>query len=466
MPLALLYLKAHLVRFGGVDASSVTIEEFTKDADAEAIARAVVAGKPDVVGMSCYIWNCVTLLDAAQRIRAALPDVKIVLGGPEVGPVAEAVLARNRCVDAIVRSEGEEPFRDLVVCIRDHGEIAEVAGITYRCGDRIVSNPDAPIQRDLNYVTSPHLLGYVDHRNRIVCLETQRGCVFTCNFCFYNKDYSIRNRRFDLPRVKEEILFWLDQDIHEIYLMDPVFNLNAARSKEILRFIIEHNHRRVQFHTEVWAEFIDDEMAELFAQANFLFLEVGLQSSDHAVLEAAERRHRPEAFLEGIGFLKKHKLTFELQLIAGLPGDTRESFIESLNFAATLNPPTLAVFGLMILPGTELWRKADELDVKYDANPPYLVRSHKTMNESDLVWVHEMAHAARTLWRFYVLRLLSRANKQCTYSGMVEEWNAWNPGSPDFAQVKERLLEFIQHYCDRHDVDPQFFLTAASVELR
>ena len=62
--------------------------------------------------------------------------------------------------------------------------------------------------------------------------------------------------------------------------MDPVFNLNAARAKEICRFIAQHNHRRVPLHTEVWAEFIDDEMARLFAAANFTFLEVGLQTTD------------------------------------------------------------------------------------------------------------------------------------------------------------------------------------------
>lgn len=79
----------------------------------------------------------------------------------------------------------------------------------------------------------PHAPAYATSEKKIVCVETQRGCVFRCNFCFYNKDLSIRNRRFDIERVKREILFWLDRDVIELYLMDPVFNLNAERAKDI-----------------------------------------------------------------------------------------------------------------------------------------------------------------------------------------------------------------------------------------
>ena len=105
---------------------------------------------------------------------------------------------------------------------------------------------------DLNQLASPHTVRLATTEKRVVCIETQRGCVFRCSFCFYNKDLSIRNRRFDLERVKREIRFWLERDVQELYLMDPVFNLNAERAKEICRFIAAHNHQRIPVHTEVW----------------------------------------------------------------------------------------------------------------------------------------------------------------------------------------------------------------------
>src|SRR5262249_11169488 len=141
-----------------------------------------------------------------------------------------------------------------------------------------------------------------------------------------------------LDRVKEEIRFWLDQDIRELYLMDPIFNLNAARAKEICRFIAAHNSRPIPVHAEIWAEFIDDEMARLMREANFDFLEVGLQTTDETALTTVDRRLKMRQFIDGIRCLSKYNLAYELQLIYGLPGDTRASFRKSLNFAMSLDP--------------------------------------------------------------------------------------------------------------------------------
>lgn len=464
-PLALLYLKAHLVEHGGLDAGDVTIAEFERATSGETIANAVLATSPDVVGFSCYLWNIAALLDAAVRIRAALPLVKIVLGGPEVGPVADAVLARNPCIDVVVRSEGEVPFCELVLAWRDNGRVTDVAGVSWRDGDRVVANAEAAIVRDLNRVASPHLAGYIDHTDRVICLETQRGCVFTCSFCFYNKDYSIRNRRFDLSRVKEELLFWLAQDVAEIYLMDPVFNLNSARAKEICRFIAEHNDRRIPFHTEVWAEFIDDEMAELFARANFRFIEVGLQTSDHAVLEIVERRFKRQQFLDGIAHLHAHHLNFELQLIAGLPGETLETFRASLNFAASLKPPDLAVFDLMILPGTELWRKAGSMGIDFDPEPPYEVRAHATMSAADITRVRDISQTSSLFWKVLALRLLARA-EGTSFADLVEDWLEWRGAPATREALRECLVEFIEHHCAPRRIDPRFFVLGAETELR
>ena len=463
-PLALLYLKASLVSQGDVSAADVPIAEFDKAASAEDIATAVIAARPDVVGLSCYVWNIGVLQDAARRIRAALPEVRMVMGGPEVGPVSDAVLVRNPVIDAIVRSEGEVPYCDLVRCWHDGGSLADVAGVTWRDGDRVVHNADAPIVRDLNRVVSPHLAGYIDHTGRVICLETQRGCVFTCSFCFYNKDYSIRNRRFDLDRVKEELRFWLAQDVHEIYLMDPMFNLNAARAKEICRFIAENNPRRIPFHTEIWAEFIDDEMAELFARANFAFIEVGLQTSDHAVLDLVERRFKREDFITGIGHLNAHRLPFELQLIAGLPGETLDTFRASLDFAASFSPPHLSVFDLMILPGTELSRKAESLGITYDPEPPYHVRSHPSMPAADIAHARDMADMATRLWRFQTLRLLTRAVGGC-YAELLEDWLAWHGGPAGREEARAFLPEFVARWCAaRPSVDARFFTASAAIE--
>jgi anaerobic magnesium-protoporphyrin IX monomethyl ester cyclase len=457
-------LKASVVGRGGCSAEDVAMLEFRHDAPAEAIADALVDARPDLIGLSCYVWNIRTLLAVARLIRERRPGIHIVLGGPEVGPLAADVLREHPYVDVVVHSEGEVPFADIVEARRNGRGLEGVPGISFRDGESIVDAGPAPLVGDLDAYPSPHLARYVDYNRRAVCIETQRGCVFHCNFCFYNKDYSLRNRRFSIDRVKQELLLALEQDVMEIYLMDPVFNLNAARAKEICRFIAEHNHRRIPIHSEIWAEFLDDETASLMQQAGFRFLEVGLQTTDPTALATTERRLRLDRFNEGIAHLHRHGLHFQLQLIYGLPAETRATFAESLDFAMSLDPPELAVFLLLVLPGTELWRKAGELKLDFEREPPYPVRSHLSMSPEDIEYGRRLVLAAGFLQRSRSIRYLAR-EPQLTFSTIVDEWLASRPDGQEDAGDRETVLVFIKSTCDRRGIPPQFYLEFAALEF-
>lgn len=469
-PLALLYLKATLLERKTLAADAVGILEFKPADTPDAIAQRILDHPPDLLGLSCYVWNIKTLLAAAQQIKARQPGICIVLGGPEVGPVARSVLERNPSIDCIVKSEGELPFAEIADALARGADLRTVKGICLRRGDDIIETEEAPALHDLNLLASPSRLPDFDHGGRVICVETQRGCVFRCNFCFYNKDLSIRNRRFDLDRVKQELLHWLQQDIAQIYLMDPIFNLNAARAKEICRFVAEHNQRRIPFHTEVWAEFIDEELAQLMQAANFRFLEVGLQTTEQAVLATVERRLKLAPFLEGISQLKRHDIPFELQLIYGLPGETRASFRASLNFAAALQPPQLAVFPLMVLPGTDLRRKAVALGIEYEPEPPYHVRSHQSMNAEDIAYGFRLSDAVDRVGELWTVRLLAR-EAGVTYADVIDEWMNWADAqatsSP--AQVTaskgEMIERFILHFCAKKEIPPEFYQASSSLEF-
>jgi anaerobic magnesium-protoporphyrin IX monomethyl ester cyclase len=465
IPLALLYLKASVAGRGCCAADDVAILEFDPDTSAAAIADGLVAHRPDLIGLSCYVWNITTTIEAARLVRTRLPDVKLVLGGPEVGPIATEMLRAHPYVDVIVNSEGEVPFADIVEALVAGEPLDGVPGICFRNPDgEVVQTGAAPLVKSLDVYPSPHLERYIDYAGRIVSIETQRGCVFQCNFCFYNKDYSLRNRRFDLERVKQELLSVLDEDVEEIYLMDPVFNLNAARAKEICRFIAAHNRRRIPIHSEIWAEFVDDEMAALMSEAGFQFLEVGLQTTDPTALATTERRLRVERFNEGIAHLQRHNLSFELQLIYGLPGETRSTFRDSLNYAIALDPPVLSVFRLMVLPGTELWRRAAALELTFDPEPPYHARSHLSMTAEDLEYGYRFMKAANLLQRSRTLRLLAR-EREVSFASLVEEWLEWHPRQPESQPDTEILKSFVTHVCGRHRIPAPFYQHFGALEF-
>lgn len=455
IPLALLYLKAFLVERRGHDAAGITMLEYDHASSRDEIVRDILASEPDVLGLSVYVWNVTALMAVARRVKELRPQTTIVIGGPEVGPIAMAVLAAHPAIDVIVKSEGETPFADLIDAL-ERGSLAGVKGICRRDGGALVEHEDAPILADLNQLPSPHRLGYTGFKDRYICIETQRGCVFRCNFCFYNKDLALRNRRFDLDRVKDEIRYWLDQDVAQIYLMDPIFNLNAERAKEICRFIVAHNHRRVEFRAELWAEFIDEELAALMQQANFGFIEIGLQTTDDNALATVERRLRLRQFIEGVEHLKRYRLRFELQLIYGLPGETPATFRKSLNFAFGVAGPFLEVFRLMILPGTELWRKAKALQLEFAAEPPYYVRSHFSMTAADIEhYGARIERAVAALCRSHTIRLLAK-EPGVTFADLVDAFIAW-PG--------DQVEPFIAAFCDQRGIPSAFYRAFASREF-
>ena len=463
IPLALLYLKAYLVERGFCPAEAVRILEFDQETDAETIAARLLESPADVVGLSCYVWNIRTLMAVARDVKARRPATRIVLGGPEVGPVAADVLRRHPCVDLIVKSEGEVPLAETVRTLDAGGDLSAVKGVCFRNGEDIVDTGDAPLVKDVDDLPSPHLHRYGDLGRRVICVETQRGCVFKCSFCFYNKDFAVRNRRFDLDRVKEELRYWLDQDVLELYLMDPVFNLNQARTKEICRFIAEHNPRRIGVHAEIWAEFVDDEMARLMREANFQFLEVGLQTTDTTALATVERRLKLQRFVEGIGHLKRHGLNYELQLIYGLPGETRASFARSLNFAMSFDPYRLAVFPLMVLPGTELWRNAAALKLEFDPDPPYFVRSHLSMSAEDFDYGRRLVAACESLQKSRTVRLLSR-ERGLSFAEIVDESVAWQARHRVAKHDGDSVKRFVSHVCASRTIPPVFYDKFAAVE--
>jgi hypothetical protein len=197
--------------------------------------------------------------------------------------------------------------------------------------------------------------------------------------------------------------------------------------------------------------------------ANFTFLEVGLQTTDTTALATVERRLKMEKFLKGIGYLKEYQLDFELQLIYGLPGETAASFRKSLQFAVSLDPPDLAVYPLMVLPGTELWRKAEAIGLRFDPEPPYYVLSHATMSADVIEYGWKIVSALRRLGDSKALRLLGR-EKGLSFPDIVDSWIAWEPREPD-APLVEQVHGFLSDFCGEHDIPPEFYQGFAAREF-
>lgn len=286
--LALRYLKA----FCG-DEFNVQIAEFTIKDPALSIAGDLFARKPDVIGFSCYIWNIEETIVVIDIVRKVLPDVKIVLGGPEVSYDTAYWMKRLPAVDFIVMGEGEETFRDLLRQIAGERKYHFVFGLAYRKEgqEEPIINPGRP-KLDLNDIPSPHRFpeDIPNLRNRVVYFETSRGCPFSCQFCLSSIEVGVRY--FDINRVKADLLYLIDNGAKLIKFVDRTFNIKRDYAMEIFQFLIDH-HQGCVFQFEITADIMRPEVLDFLsahAPPGIFRFEIGVQSTNDEANKAVQRR--------------------------------------------------------------------------------------------------------------------------------------------------------------------------------
>jgi radical SAM superfamily enzyme YgiQ (UPF0313 family) len=462
-PLALLYLRSVIQADRELkDEVEIHVHWLGLDSVTNDIAlKKILAVNPDIVAFSCYVWNIKHLLNLAYKIKKIRPCVKIVLGGPQVTPVARRVLEENPVIDIIVRGEGEQTFLELVKLLkRCDGSLAplrNVQGITYRDDGAIMENPCRALIADVDSIPSAYFQSADMMQKADICLETMRGCPFRCSFCYYTKGN--RNvRYFSVERIKEELEFILKQDVKRIYLMDPTFNIKPQRSKEILRFVANKNTRHIPCHTELKAEFIDDEIAELLSKANVVELEIGLQSTNRTVLKNINRARDLTNFSRGIKKIKKYRNTnANVSIIYGLPGATVSTFKRTVEFLLDLDPNVVSIFRLCVLPGTEMWERAEEFGIEYEQDPPYRFIQSRSFSFDDVLYTRKVGNSLgffrtdvmQSLREFFKLSLWEALELWFEWIGDDEELLKMDSNSDE---VKNRLLQFVKSLCVNKDI--------------
>lgn len=367
---------------------------------AEVLERA-----PDVVAFSCYIWNFRIFEVAFERIREALPDALIVLGGPHAYPQAEKILREHPAVDAVVMGEGELTFRGLLGA-RLRGEPWDaLPGLALRKHGAYVETPrPAPIA-DLDALPSPYLTGAMelDENDTILTIESSRGCVFDCSFCDW-PGRAVKPRNFSLDRVLAEMEYAIKRcpKLRYFELSDADLFIQRKRGKEFLARARELlRGTTVQIHYSTYFGHLDDETIRLLDCSNFIATG-GVQTATPGALEAVKRYFHKEKIESAVGKLIQASTAFrvQLELIFGLPGDDPESFRGSVDWALSLKPRLVCTYPALVLPGAEMGMHPERYDMVFKAEPPHQVLSTSRFSA-------EQIGATRTLsFRISALQLL------------------------------------------------------------
>lgn len=374
--LAAWYLAGGVSRYARLP-HDVTVAEATINQQNEDIAKQVAAYKPDVVGISVYIWNAGKLMDVLTLLRGRLPKAVFVLGGPEASCRAEHWL--NRGADFVIRGEGERSFPALLDILDDNLPAENIPGLCWNQNGEVRTNPEAGLAEDC---TDPYSEAYFAALNgRIAYIETSRGCPYRCAFCLSGGSGV---RLFPVEAVKERLLRLSKSETQTVKFVDRTFNCNTQRAYELFEYIIGMD-TACCFHFEVAADLFDERTLSLLKTAppGRIQLEAGLQSFFEPALKASFR-HMDFKKTENniLTLLQVGNIHVHVDLIAGLPYETLPDFADSFDRAYALGAHTLQVGFLKLLYGSAL--REQEKSIVCSEEPPYEIICSPWLSVGDL----------------------------------------------------------------------------------
>ncbi|NLX83030.1 MAG: DUF4080 domain-containing protein [Clostridiales bacterium] len=378
-------IKAGLLAYSRTE-HTVKVLEGTVNELPEAVIKRVIDSRPDVLGISCYIWNITFVGAMLPALRHALPDCVMVLGGPEVSYAAGEVLTRYPQVDYVLTGEGELPFARLYDALNGNGVMEEVPGLCRRTANGLLISP--PYAHE-DMQPSPYCEDYLRALGgRIAYLETSRGCPYSCAFCLSGRGEKLR--QVPLHRAFHEIMLLAKSGTKTVKLVDRTFNADRGRAAQILRFIKDQAERGeiadVTFHFEIAGDLLDEETLSLVeaAPCGLFQFEIGLQSMDEQTLRLVRRRTDMTFLSQQVRrLIACGKAHVHLDLIAGLPGEDVAGFARSFDKAYALRPHALQLGFLKLIHGSAMREEPGVYPCQFDPNPPYQVQSTPNLSEAD-----------------------------------------------------------------------------------
>ena len=380
--LALRYLKA----YGEAHGQAYDIVEYTINMPVLHILSDITEHDIDVLGFACYIWNIEMTLHVVDMVKAVRPDIKIVLGGPEVSFTADELLERCPNIDYIVQGEGEEAFHALVTALQlgNDGLNPVIPGVRGRRDGSILGSLEAVEVSDLSTIPFPYTEEDMeDLEHKIIYYESSRGCPFSCQYCLSGNKNTVRF--FPQERTLEELQWFIDHGVKQVKFVDRTFNCAPHHHRPLMEFMRDSD-TDMNFHLEMEPELMTEWETNILCETppGRIQIEVGVQSTHKKTLDAINRYNDWPYIQKSIRpIIQAGRTHVHMDLIVGLPHEDFNRFGQSFNDLFSLQPHALQIGFLKLLKGSGVRRMRE---YKYVADPlaPYEVLSTHVLPYDDV----------------------------------------------------------------------------------
>lgn len=383
--------------------SLVQIAEYTINEYPSEILAKIYREKPDVLAISCYIWNERTVDWLLPELAKILPDTAIWLGGPEVCYNAEETLLKYPAVTGVMTGEGEVSFPGIVEAYEKKTEprqdlLMQVSGLLFRRTDGSFCRTAPAIVEDLD--TLPFIYdNLTPFENRILYYESSRGCPFSCAYCVSAREQGLRLK--SLPVVEKQLQFFLDHRVPQVKFLDRSFNCGQERTLAIWSYLKEQDNGITNFHFELEPQLLTDPEINLLTslRRGQFQVEIGVQSTNEKTLAALGRKGNYEKLARDVSaLLDAGNMHVHLDLIAGLPYENYESFLNSFNDVYRLHPHELQLGFLKILHGTPLEQETERYGIRHLDKAPYEVLSTNWLSYDEIIRLKQIEEVLEIYW--------------------------------------------------------------------
>ena len=448
--LAIRYLKAYAEPDHEIELAEYTINDPTMN-----IVTDLFTKRPDVIGFSCYIWNIEETIKVIQNLRKIMPDVKIVLGGPEVSYDFTYWIKRLPEVDCIVIGEGEETFKELLDELSGEMNLDHVQGIVFLRDNKPVINPGRK-KVDLRELPSPFRFPEdIPHLpKRVTYIETSRGCPFSCQFCLSSIEVGVRY--FNRENIKDDIRYLMAHGAKTIKFVDRTFNISRSYAMEMFQFLIDERVPGTVFQFEITGDIMRPEVIEFLnkeAPPGLFRFEIGVQSTNDLTNELVQRRQSFEKLTRTVEMVKEGgKILQHLDLIAGLPEENYDSFRKTFNDVFALGPEELQLGFLKMLRGTGLRIQAKQYGYTYMDHAPYEILGNNVIDFDDIVRIKQVEDVLEKYWNDHrmdhTVKYITENSFETPFDffqqfGTYWDTKGWSRIGHQLEDLYKRLLQFL-----------------------
>lgn len=380
------------------DKYDISFEEFTLRETPQVVAESIAAHSPEVVGISVYIWNVELSKELAHHLKRINPNIIIIIGGPEVSYDQKYFLDSWE-IDFVVSGEGEFVLGELLNAI-ENGLSKDIPSVS---SHEKVSHTSARVNlNELVKYSSPYTLD-VDKKslkNRIVYFETSRGCPYQCQYCLSSLEKGVRF--FPQSYIESNLDYLIKSEVKLIKFLDRTFNLNKKHTDFVFEFLLRNYRQKLSVQFEIYADLLSVEMIS-FLNTNipkdYFRFEIGIQSTYEPSNLAVKRKQDFELIATNVKqLIEGDVIDLHLDLIAGLPLEGYDRFVQSFNDVFHLGAKEVQLGFLKMLRGTALRRNAFLYDYCFDENAPYEVISNRYISKEELDRIRDVEFTLDKLW--------------------------------------------------------------------